>query len=104
VIREADVFCFPTYYANEAQPINLIEAAAFGLPLVTTRWRSIPEFMPPGHPGLVNPRQPAEVAAALVAVLGDDGVAFRDLYEKQFSLARHLEALAAALRRTDPAL
>src|SRR5690606_7257386 len=43
LLRQADLFCFPTYYQNENQPVNLIEAMAFGLPILTTRWRSIPE-------------------------------------------------------------
>ena len=30
LLREADLFCFPTYYENENQPVNLIEAMAFG--------------------------------------------------------------------------
>ena len=39
-LRDADLFCFPTFYQNENQPVNLIEAMAFGLPVVTTRWRT----------------------------------------------------------------
>jgi len=38
--------------ANENQPVNLIEAMAFGLPVLTTRWRSLPEALPPGYTGL----------------------------------------------------
>ena len=53
-LREADLFCFPTYYQNENQPVNLIEAMAFGLPIITTRWRSLPELLPPGNLGLVD--------------------------------------------------
>jgi len=30
--READLFLFPTQYLGENQPVNLIEAMAFGLP------------------------------------------------------------------------
>jgi glycosyltransferase involved in cell wall biosynthesis len=37
LLRQADLFCFPTYYENENQPVNLIEAMAFGLPILTTR-------------------------------------------------------------------
>ena len=48
-LRQADLFCFPTYYQNENQPVNLIEAMAFGLPILTTRWRSIPELFPPDY-------------------------------------------------------
>jgi glycosyltransferase involved in cell wall biosynthesis len=95
--READVFCFPTYYANEGQPANLIEAMALGLPAVTTRWRSIPEFLPPGYCGLIAPRQPQQVAAALLAVMDESGDRFRAIFEQHFTLQQHLSTLAAAL-------
>jgi glycosyltransferase involved in cell wall biosynthesis len=100
--READVFCFPTYYANEGQPANLIEAMAHGLPVVTTRWRSIPEFLPPGYAGLIEPRQPEAVAAALLAVMNESGEAFRATFERHFTLKQHLSTLAAALRSVAP--
>lgn len=100
--READVFCFPTYYANEGQPANLIEAMAHGLPVVTTRWRSIPEFLPPGYRGLVEPRQPQQVAAALLAVMDESGDSFRAIFERHFTLQQHLSTLAAALRSVAP--
>src|SRR5262245_17227493 len=35
-LRDADLFCFPTFYMAENQPGNLIEAMAFGLSVVTT--------------------------------------------------------------------
>lgn len=95
---EADLFCFPTYFANEGQPVNLLEAMAHGLPLVTTRWRSIPELIPPGYPGLIEPRRPDQVAEALLAVLGRDGLEFRRQFLDRFTLERHLENLALALR------
>ena len=71
-LREADLFCFPTQYLGENQPVNLIEAMAFGLPIVTTRWRSLPEMLPPGFPGLVNGQDPDEIATALLHMLGDE--------------------------------
>jgi len=100
--READVFCFPTYYANEGQPASLIEAMAHGLPVVTTRWRSIPEFLPSGYRGLIEPRQPEAVAAALRAVMDESGDVFRAVYERHFTLEQHLSTLAAALRSVEP--
>jgi len=102
LFEQADLFCFPTYFANEGQPVNLIEAMAFGLPVVASRWRSIPEFLPADYPGLVEPRQPAAVAAALLALLAHDGASFRELFLERFTLDRHLASLAAALRQADP--
>jgi len=98
-LLEADLFCFPTYYLAENQPGNLIEAMAFGLPLITTRWRSIPEMLPPEYPGLVDPKSPEQVAAALeqLAVL-DLGNPLRQLFEERFTLEKHLANMAAAIR------
>ncbi len=97
--READLFLFPTQYLGENQPVNLIEAMAFGLPIVTTRWRSLPEMLPPNYPGLVSGQEPGEIAAALLRVLGDkSGEAARQHFVDNFTLERHLTTLAAAIR------
>ena len=101
LLRDADLFCFPTYFANEGQPANLIEAMAFGLPAVVTRWRAVPEFIPEGYAGLIEPRQPGQVAAALLALLTEDGARFRDVFMTHFTLDTHLKALAAAIRTCD---
>ena len=100
--READLFLFPTQYLGENQPVNLIEAMAFGLPIVTTRWRSLPEMLPPNYPGLVSGQEPGEIAAALLRVLGDEsGEAARQHFVDNFTLERHLTTLAAALRSVE---
>ncbi len=45
--------------------MNLIEAMAFGLPILTTRWRSIPELFSAGYKGLVAIRSPDQIAASI---------------------------------------
>ena len=98
VLREADLFCFPTQYLGENQPVNLIEAMAFGLPIVTTRWRSLPEMLPPDYPGLVNGQDPDEIGAALLKMAGDDSsVRLREIFLSRFSAEQHLASLAGAL-------
>ena len=99
VLREADIFCFPTCYLGENQPVNLIEAMAFGLPIVTTRWRSLPEMLPPDYPGLVNGQEPEAIAAALLHLAaGDNSEGLREIFLRRFSLEQHLAGMAAALR------
>ena len=101
-LRQADFFCFPTYYQNENQPVNLIEAMAFGLPILTTRWRSIPELFPPGYRCLVDIRSPDQIAAALLAGLtGETAESFREIFLRQFNLEQHLAALAAAFHSVE---
>lgn len=98
-----EIFLFPTYFANEGQPVSLIEAMAWGLPIVTTRWRAIPEFFDPAYPGLVEPRNPGATADALVRVARElDGSALRQRFETAYSLDRHLEAMAAAFHSVPP--
>jgi len=97
LLREADLFCFPTYYQNENQPVNLIEAMAFGLPILTTRWRSLPELFPADYPGLVPVRSPERIADVLLNLLaGESGEGFRDIFLRSFTLERHLAGLAEA--------
>ena len=96
--RQADVLLFPTYYANEGQPLNIIEAMAWGLPVVTTRWRAIPEMFPAGQPGLIEPRSPEQVANALREVVWQaDPAVFRRNFEERFRIEAHLARLRAVL-------
>jgi glycosyltransferase involved in cell wall biosynthesis len=99
VLREADLFCFPTQYLGENQPVSLIEAMAFGLPIVTTRWRSLPEMLPPGYPGLVNGQDPDEIATALLHMIGDESSeTLRASFLNRFSAEQYLCSLASAIR------
>lgn len=101
-LRDADVFCFPTYYSAENQPGNLIEAMAFGLPVVTTRWRSVPEMLPAAYPGVVDPKSPGQIAAALrrVAVTDLSGP-LRETFLRRFTIEQHLASMAAAIHRVE---
>lgn len=96
--READLFCFPTYYLGENQPVNIIEALAYGLPVVTTRWRSLPEMLPTGYAGLVAIRSPLNVGQALLDLMAhESGEALRQIFLNRFTLEKHLAALAEAV-------
>jgi len=96
-LAAADVFCFPTYYPAEGLPVNVIEAIAFGLPVVTTRWRAIPELLPPDYPGFVPPRSPAAVAAALLAAASEDGTVLRRHFLDRYTLDQYLREMQAKL-------
>ncbi len=95
---DADLFCFPTYYSAESQPGNLIETLAFGLPVVTTRWRSIPGMLPENYPGLVDPKSPGQIADALMRLITADlALAMREIFLQRFTLEHHLIAMAGKL-------
>lgn len=98
---ESDCFCFPTYYAAEGQPVSLIEAIAFGLPVVTTRWRAIPEIMPPDYSAFVPDRAPQAIAAVLRLMIenaGDPAV-LRARFLEHFTREWHQESLGCSIRK-----
>lgn len=101
-LREADLFCFPTRYPAENQPVTLIEAMAFGLPIVTTRWRSIPAMFPSGYSGLVADQSPGPIADALLALMTTEtGEGLRDIFLRNFTLERYLSGLAEAFKQVE---
>jgi glycosyltransferase involved in cell wall biosynthesis len=103
-LRTADLFCFPTYYPAEAQPANLIEALAFGLPIVTTHWRAIPEMLPPDYPGIVDPKSPGQIADALVRLATSDfAEPLREMFLRRFTIEQHLANITRAIRSVETA-
>ena len=64
--RQADIFSFPSYFHSETFPVVLLEAMSFSLPIVTTRWRGIPDVVKEGDNALlVTPKDVYSCAQAL---------------------------------------
>jgi glycosyltransferase involved in cell wall biosynthesis len=83
VMAGADIFCLPTYY-GEGVPKVLIEAAASGLPIVTTDWPGCRDVVEDEVSGLLVPvRDPLALADALERLARD-----RDLRLKMGTSAR----------------
>jgi len=99
----ADILCFPTFFESETFGLVAVEAMAFGLPVVATRWRGLVDVVEDEVTGLlVSPRDPAELADALARLITNPdearlmGSRGRIRYERLFTLDRHLEAMRAA--------
>lgn len=82
----AQVVCLP--YVNASQSGVLQVAYAFGCPVVATNVGGLPEVVEHERTGLlVPPGSPADLAAALERILGDDGLRGR-MAERARELAR----------------
>lgn len=65
VLSQNDVLVLPTYYRGEGYPGVILEAFAAGLPVITTRWQSIPEIVTAENGILVEPRSAMELSEAM---------------------------------------
>ena len=100
ILRRAHIFVLPTYYPWEGQPLSIIEAIAFGTPVVTTRFHGIPEIVVERHNGLfVDARSPEQIASSVHAI-SRDPEDYRRMsenaithFEKNFTRGVHLTRL-----------
>ena len=66
LLRKAHLFCLPTYYSYEGQPIGILEAYASGCAVMTTDHSGIFDTFTPGVNGIeVKPRSPESIALAI---------------------------------------
>ena len=93
VYQKSAIVCLPSY--REGMPKTLLEAAAIGLPIVTTDVVGCREAIIPNHTGLLVPsHDPVNLAIAIEHLISDPDLRFRmglegsKLAKKKFSLDR----------------
>ncbi len=83
--RSADAFVLPTW--REGFPYAIMEAMHTGLPIVTTRMRGMADHLQEGINALfVEPRNPSDLARALLEILSNDELRRRMRKSNQASL------------------
>ena len=105
LLDASDFLLLPTNYVNEGQPIAIIEAMASGCVVIATDYRSIPDLVVDGETGvLVDYGRPEQIANAVREISADAeryammSRAAVERYERFFTVARHLNAMASVLR------
>jgi len=86
--REASIFTFPSRY--EGYGMALVEALAYGLPVVSTTGGAIPDTVPASASVLVPPDDPPAFAGALASLLAADPARLRAI---RAAARRHADAL-----------
>ncbi len=72
-LADYDVLILPTYLPTEGYPGVIIEAMSVGLPVLTTRWRALPEIVVDGKNGLLaEPMNREDLVEKLVTLTLDD--------------------------------
>jgi glycosyltransferase involved in cell wall biosynthesis len=71
--RKSHIFCLPTYYPYEGQPISILEAYATGCVVITTDHGGIPDIFQNAINGyLVQKKSSASIKQILAAILRSD--------------------------------
>ena len=67
VLKNGNILILPAYYPFEGQPISILEGLAFGMPIITTRYRAIPSMVEEGRNGVfLSMKSPKEIAEAIM--------------------------------------
>lgn len=111
IMATATVFVLPCIVTNSGDrdglPTVLLEAQARGLPCISTRVAGVPEIIEHGETGLLcEPHEPAELATALAAMLGNTRLrervasAARRAAEDKFNLSTNVGWLRSKFAQT----
>lgn len=100
IFESAHVFILPTNYLWEGQPLSIIEALSFGVPVIATPYRAITDQVIDGYNGLlVNYGHPDEIRAA-IKQLKAGGEKYKKFsrnalahYSENFTQEKHLDLL-----------
>lgn len=66
------IFCLPTYYPYEGQPISILEAYSTGCAVITTSHGGIPDIFTEGINGfLVEKNNPESISRVLTSIIDD---------------------------------
>jgi glycosyltransferase involved in cell wall biosynthesis len=100
LLENVRLFCLPTYYPSEGQPISIIEAYSWGIPVLTTAHNGIPHIFANEVNGLlVEKRSPDSLAEKIHLIVTDTNLQEQfsmtnlQIANHRFSLANHLRKL-----------
>lgn len=104
LLAQAHIFCLPSYYPYEGQPISILEAYAAGCAVLTTDHSGIFDIFSPGENGIeVAKNAPASIAQALLQLYHNPQLLRRyaiknaRLSRTRYRKPTHLSAMLTAL-------
>jgi len=101
--RNADIFCFPTFYENETFGQVILEAMVFSLPVIATRWRGTVDLVIDGQTGFLVQVKDSNMLSEkmLQLIVNEDlrkmmGAKGRERYLQEFSIEKWYKRIEAA--------
>ncbi|MCP3682062.1 MAG: glycosyltransferase family 4 protein [bacterium] len=104
VLKSHRALVFPTFYKGEGYPGVIIEAYNAGIPVITTKWRGIPEIVDESCGILIEPSSANELVGAISRLASDDELHGRLCAgarekAKEFSLEHWVDVLVGYCRK-----
>lgn len=99
LLENCHMLALPTRYIYEGQPVSIIEALAFGLPIIATDYRAITDMVIDNETGvLVRPTEAKDIAEAILYISDPSryqemSQACLDLFNAKFTRLAHLGRL-----------
>lgn len=99
LLQDSHFFCLPTNYANEGQPVSIIEAMAFGCIILSTNFRAIPDLLKDGINGyFVKYNDPSSIAKMIDKIISQGKFDMMsknslEIYKSNFTRKIHLKNL-----------
>jgi len=93
------IFLLPSYYLNEGQPVSVLEAMAYGVVPVVTKYRMIPLMVTEQTGFFVQPRNSAEIVRVILYLMNNPGKyaefsqACTDRYKENFTRQKYVQKL-----------
>ena len=96
MFKDHDIYCFPTYY-GEGMPNSVLEAMAFGMPVVTRPIGGIKDFFQNGYMGyLSESTQPEEIAECIKKIINNKKILCNiALYNHSFAIKNFMASKVA---------
>lgn len=67
-----DVLILPTFYEGEGFPGTIVDAYLCGIPVITTKWKQIPEFVKEGETGFLIKYDLVDLKSKILLLIEDE--------------------------------
>jgi glycosyltransferase involved in cell wall biosynthesis len=79
IFRQSQILLFPSFFESENFPTVILEAFSFGMPVVSTNWRGIPDQIVSGQNGFLHEIHDIDGMATSVINLASDSFLYKKL-------------------------